>query len=452
MSRSGSRNETDMTTGSISRHLIMFALPLLVGNIFQQLYNTVDTWVVGNYVSNEAFGAVGTVGPIINLLIGFFSGLSSGAGAVISQYFGAKRPDKVHDAVHTAMVLTIILSVVFTALGILMIPFMLNFMKMPNENMKDATTYLTIYFAGATGLLFYNMGSGIMRAVGNSRKPFIYLVVSAVINTVLDLVFVLVFHMGVEGVAWATIIAQGVSAILVVIELMTTDTSIHLNVRDLRIDGEMLKKTFAVGIPAALQMAITSFSNVFVQSYINYFGSDFMSGWTAYGKIDQLILLPMQCLALACTTFVGQNLGKNDPERAKKGITSATLMSIASTLILMMPVMIFAPSLTAFFNDKPEVITYGSFLLRLISPFYVFCCINQVFAGALRGAGDSKVPMVIMLFSFVVFRQIYLFFVTRFIANTVTLIALAYPAGWIVASTLVLIYFRHAKLSQKRLV
>jgi len=446
------RRDVDMTEGSIIRHLILFALPLLMGNIFQQLYNTVDTWVVGNYVSNEAFSAVGTVGPIINMLIGFFMGLSSGAGVVISQYYGAKKYDRVQDTVHTAIVMTLVLGVVFTFLGTVMAPVMVRFMKTPAEVIPESTAYLTIYFSGVIGLMIYNIGSGILRAVGDSRRPFYFLVVSAVMNTVLDLLLVLAFDMGVRGVALATVIAQGTSAVLVLITLMKTDTCIHLSLRRLKIHWDMLKKIIRVGIPAAIQMAITSFSNVFVQSYINYFGADCMSGWTAYSKIDQLIFLPMQSLALASTTFVGQNLGQNQVERAKKGVSISLLLSVISTVIVMLPVIIFAGSFVAFFNDKPEVVQYGTMFLRYITPFYVLCCVNQVYSGALRGAGNSRAPMVIMLLSFVAFRQIYLFVMANFISNTTLPIAMGYPAGWLLCSSLTYFYYKHAKLSKSRLV
>ncbi len=444
--------DVDMTVGSISKHIIMFALPLFIGNIFQQLYNTVDTWVVGNYVSNEAFSAVGTVGPIINLLIGFFMGFSSGAGVVISQYYGAKRFDKVEKTVHTSMTATFIFCILFTVLGVALVPLMLSLMKTPDDVLAEATEYLTIYFAGVSGLLIYNIGSGILRAVGDSARPFFFLVVSAVVNTVLDLVFVLCFNMGVEGVAYATVIAQGVSAVLVLIELMRTSSCIKLNIKKLGIDWEILGKIAKIGFPAALQMAVTAFSNVFVQSYINYFGSDFMAGWTAYGKIDQLMLMPLMAVSLASTTFVGQNLGVNNVERAKKGVRYSLLISVVSTVILMIPIMIFAPQFTEFFNSKPQVVKYGAMLLRLISPFYVLCCVNQVYASSLRGAGNSRAPMILLLFSFVVFRQIYLFIVTRFISNAVIPVALSYPAGWLVASILMTVYFKHVKLTDSRVV
>ncbi len=447
-----SRRETNMTEGSISRHLIDFAMPLLVGNIFQQLYNTVDTWVVGNYVSNEAFSAVGTVGPIINMLIGIFMGLASGAGVVISQYYGARRDQEVSDTVHTSMMMTLILAVVFTFLGISIAPAMLHMMKTPDNVFPESLAYLRIYFGGIVGLMVYNMGAGILRAVGDSQRPFYFLIVSAIINTILDLVFVLVFHMGVAGVAWATVIAQVVSAILTMYVLMRAHSSIRVNLSQLKIHMAEMKKIIRVGIPAAIQMAITSFSNIFVQSYINYFGADCMSGWTAYAKIDQLILLPMQSLALSSTTFVGQNLGANLPERAAKGIRVSLLLSVIATVVLMIPVLIFARPLVGFFNAKPEVVEYGAKLLMWMSPFYVLCCVNQIYAGALRGAGNSKAPMIIMLASFVVFRQIYLYVMANFISNEIIPIAIGYPAGWLICSAATLIYYKHTSLTATRLV
>ena len=440
--------EVDMTEGSIWKHLIRFAFPLLLGNLFQQLYNTVDTFVVGNFVSNAAYSAVGTVGPIINTLIGFFSGLATGAGVVISQFFGAGDRRSVSRAVHTSLVLTLIMGVLFTAVGIIASPTMLGFMKTPDSVMPEAITYLTIYFSGVIGLMIYNMGAGILRAVGDSTRPFIFLVVSAVINTVLDLIFVLAFDMGVAGVAYATVIAQGVSAILVVIALMRADSDIKVKITSLGLDFSILKKIVKIGIPAALQMAVTSFSNIFVQSYINYFGEDCMSGWTSYSKIDQFLLLPMTSISLASTTFVGQNLGRGRVERAKKGAATALIMSVSSVIILMIPVVAFAPELVGFFNPKAEVVEFGALFLRIISPFYVLCCFNQLYAGVLRGAGDATAPMIIMVGSYVLFRQAYLFVVANFISNTVIPIVMAYPAAWLVAATVTFIYYKRADLSK----
>jgi len=440
-----------MTEGSIFRHLISFAFPLLVGNLFQQLYNMVDTWVVGRYVSNEAYAAVGSVGPIVNMLIGFFLGLSSGAGVVISQYYGAQKHDKVSHAVHTAILMTVIMGIVFTGIGLAMTPYMLELMKTPENVLPESTAYLTIYFSGVLGLMIYNIGAGILRAVGDSQRPFYFLVVCAIMNTVLDLVFVLVFHMGVQGVALATILSQSTSAVLVVITLLRSDNCIKLIPKELKIHWDMLRKIFSVGIPAALQMAITSFSNIFVQSYINYFGDNCMSGWTTYAKVDQLLFLPMQSISLASTTFVGQNLGKNQVCRARKGVTMSLIMAVSSTVIMLIPVLLLAPQIVAFFNDKPEVIEYGTLLLRWISPFYILCSFNQIYSGALRGAGNTKAPMIIMLVSFVAFRQVYLYTVSQF-WNEILPIAMGYPAGWLLCSSLSALYYHKARLEKTRLV
>ncbi len=445
------KRDVDMTEGSIFRHLITFAFPLLLGNLFQQLYNMVDTWVVGRYVSNEAYAAVGSVGPIVNMLIGFFLGLSSGAGVVISQFYGAQKHDKVSQTVHTSILMTLILGVIFTLVGLVMTPYMLQLMKTPENVLPESTAYLSIYFSGVLGLMIYNMGAGILRAVGDSRRPFYFLVVCAVLNTVLDLVFVLVFKMGVQGVALATILSQGVSAILVTITLLRADNCIRLIPKSLRIHWDMLKKIFLVGIPAALQMAITAFSNIFVQSYINYFGDNCMSGWTTYAKVDQLLFLPMQSISLASTTFVGQNLGKNQVQRARKGVSLSLTMAVSATAVMLVPVLVFAPQIVAFFNDKPEVIAYGTLLLRWISPFYILCCFNQIYSGALRGAGNTKAPMIIMLVSFVAFRQLYLFVVSQ-LWNEILPIAMGYPAGWLLCSTLSALYYHKTRLEKTRLV
>ena len=447
-----SRRDVDMTRGNVYGLLIEFAVPLLLGNLFQQLYNTVDTWVVGNYVGKEAFSAVGTVNPIINMLIGFFMGLSVGAGVVISQYYGAKQTDKVSDTVHTALVMTGVLGVLFTAIGVSMTPLMLKFMKTPADVLPEAKRYLTIYFSGIFGLMLYNIGAGILRAVGDSQRPFYFLVLSASLNIVLDLLFVLAFHMGVAGVAYATILSQGISALLVLFVLLRADNCCRVQVRKLKMHWDVLKKIVKVGIPAAIQMAITAFSNVFVQSYINYFGADCMGGWTAYTKIDAFLFLPMQSVAMGATTFVGQNLGVNDVARARQGVSAALRISALITVALMAPVVAFAPHLVRFFNDTPEVVEFGTLFLRMMSPFYVLCCVNQILAGSLRGAGDSRTPMFIMLGSFVVFRQIYLFCITHFVSNTIVPVALGYPAGWLVCSTATYLYFRFAHWEKHRIV
>jgi len=263
---------------------------------------------------------------------------------------------------------------------------------------------------------------------------------------------VLVFHMGVEGVAYATIIAQGISAVLVMITLMRSTASVRLLPRDLRLHLDIFSKIIRVGIPTALQMAVTSFSNVFIQSYINFFGSDCMGGWTAFIKVDQFIILPNKSLGLAATTFVGQNLGSNQPERAKQGVRTALLMSLSISGLIALLVVIFAPHLVTIFNDKPEVVTYGTMFLRYITPCLLCTCVNQVYSGALRGAGNSRAPMLIIMFSYVVFRQCYFFIMSHFIINQPLPIATGYPAGWVVACTLLILYYRHTNLQKNVLV
>ena len=434
----------DMTQGTIWKHLLAFALPLMIGNLFQQLYNTVDSIVVGQFVSKQALAAVGSTTSIINMLVGFFSGVSVGAGVIISQRFGAKDPEGVHKAVHTTISLTLIIGLIGTVVGIVLAPIMLTLMKTPQDVFVEAKAYLQIYFGGISGLMLYNMGSGILRAVGDSRRPLYFLVFSSCVNIVLDLLFVLGFHMGVEGVAYATIIAQFSSAALIYFTLYRTHDVHRFQPKKLRIYPEMVRSIIRVGLPAGLQQALTSFSNVFVQGYINSFGTNCVAGWSCYHRIDQFILLPMQSISMASTTFVGQNIGHRDLERTEKGIRTAVMLSIVVTGILIGLVVIFCAPLIKIFNDDPGVVEYGVMFIRLISPFYLIICFNQIYAGALRGAGDAKAPMFIMLFSFVLFRQLYLAIGTQFI-NTEWFVGLGYPAGWAMCSTLQLLYYYKSK-------
>jgi len=420
----------DMTEGPIAKQLISFAAPMLIGLIFQQLYNTVDTIVVGNFVSAQALAAVGTTGPLINSLLGFFNGFSAGATVVIARAFGARSPRDVHNAVHTTLLMTLLLAAFVTAAGLLLTPTLLRLMRAPADMLPDATTYLRIYFLGISGLMIYNMGAGILRAVGDSKRPLYFLIFSALLNTAGDLLFVLVFHLGVAGVAYATILAQGLSALLILYVLITSDGIHRLQPRKLRIHGSTLKKIIAIGLPTALQSAITAFSNVFVQSYINVFGSSCAAGWSIYGKLDQFALLPLQSISMASATFVGQNLGALNIPRAKRGIRSALAMGMGCTAVLMLPLMLFARPLLSLFNQEEEVLYYGCMFVLWISPFYLFACVNDILGGALRGAGESLATMICMLMSFVVIRQIYLYVISC-LTHSALLVGLGYPLGWV---------------------
>ena len=299
----------DMTTGNINLLLLQFAAPLIVGNLFQMMYNTVDSLVVGNFVGKEALAAVGSTTMIINMLVFFFNGVSTGAGVVISRYYGARQQDRLHTAVETTIFVTFVCSALFTVIGVAMVHPMLVLMSTPDDVMDAASKYLTIYFTGISGLLVYNMGSGILRAVGDTRRPLLFLIFTSVVNAVLDLLFVIVFPAGVAGVEYATIIAQFLSAGMVLLLLSKAKDVYRLTWRDLRCDYSILKQIFIIGLPAGVQSVLTAFSNVFVQSYINSFGSDCMAGWSCYNKLDTFIMLPMQSMSQAATTFVGQNIG-----------------------------------------------------------------------------------------------------------------------------------------------
>ncbi len=412
--------------------------------------------MIGQTGENGAYAAVGSVGPIINILIGFFLGLSDGAGVVISQFYGAKDDTNVKESVHTSILLTVIMGVVFTVIGVLMTPLMLRLM-LHTDSAADsvfpfAKTYLTIYFSGILGLMIYNMGAGILRAVGDSRRPFIFLVVSAVTNTVLDLLFVFKFKMGVAGVAYATIIAQFVSSVLVIVTLVRSNGALKLTLRGLRLNKKILGKIFRVGIPAALQMAVTAFSNVFVQSYVagvNGIKEFCLGGWTTYTKVEQFIFLPIQSIALAVTTFVGQNFGCGNIKRARRGTYVSYGIATGVTVCIVIIVELLTNQLSGIFNPDENVIFYSNMLLRYLTPFYLLCCVNQVFASSLRGVGNAAAPMIIMLASFVGFRQIYLFVVTNFISNELLPVAAGYPAGWFVCAVTILIYFRHYKVGER---
>ncbi len=431
----------DMTEGSIIKQLILFALPLMVGNIFQMLYNTVDSIVVGQYVGKEALAAVNSTTMIINMLVFFFNGFSVGAGVVIARHFGARDHDRLHTAVETTMAMTFVFCLLFTAIGILGVRPMLRVMSTPEDVMDDAVTYLTIYFGGITGLLIYNMGSGILRAVGDTTRPLLFLVLTSVLNIILDLLFVLALDAGIAGVAWATILSQFISAVLTLRLLTRAKDIYYLSWKDLRIDGGVLRSIFSVGLPAGIQSVITAFSNVFVQSYINFFGSSCMAGWGCYNKLDQFIMLPMSSVAMAATTFVSQNIGAKREERANRGTVTAILISLTVTAVIAFALYFFADPALRLFTQDASVIEYGVLFLHANVLYLLFNCVNHVLAGALRGRGDSQGPMVIMLASFVAIRQIYLFVVTRYIANTPFLVGFGYPVGWTSCFLLEVTYF-----------
>lgn len=444
------RRDVDLTQGVIWKQIVRFALPLLIGNIFQILYNTVDTLVVGNFVDKQALGAVGMMGAPINALVSFFIGIANGATVVISNFFGAKDDDGVSRSVQTTIALALMASVICTIMGIFAAPLLIKMMKTPIDMQAYAKEYLVIYFAGISGLMIYNIGAGIMRAVGDSRRPLYFLIVSAVLNTVLDLVFVVGCGWKVKGVALATIISQGISAILVMLALTTTHASYRILWKGLKVHMPIFRRVIKIGLPAAIQSTITSISNVFVQGYINGFGSGCAAGWTVYGKIDQYALLPINSLAISATTFVGQNIGAKDVKRAKNGIKITLVMAFVCCVVVGIPLLTLSGFLVGLFNRDTEVLFYGSTFLKMMSPFYFLCAINQMLAGSLRGAGHSTGPMAIMLASFVAFRQLYLY-VCSTLFDSIYVVTLAYPMGWMMCSLLMVIYYKKSNWEKKYL-
>ena len=438
--KQSSTKSMDMTSGSIVKLLIAFSLPLLMGNIFQQLYNTVDSLVVGNFVGKEALAAVGSTTPVINTLITFFNGVSLGATVIISRYFGAHNDERLHSAVETTLALTFISGVLCTIVGIYGAPWLLRFMDTPDDVLPSASTYLRIYFAGVSGLLLYNMGSGILRAVGDTKRPLYFLIFSSIMNIFLDLLFVIAFNMGIAGVAYATIISQFVSAFMILFLLTKSKENYRFVWKDLRVDMSIVKQIFSIGLPAGLQQAITSFSNVYVQSYINGFGSGCMAGWSSYSKIDSFVMLPMMSMGQATTTFVSQNIGAGDLGRAKKGTNTSLFMSGAISLAIATLLWFLAPQFAALFSQDSEVVSYCTLFLRQNIFFLAICCVTQVYSGTLRGVGNSTTPMIIMLCSYVAFRQVYLYIVKQ-VCYTPNLIGFGYPAGWMVCALLTTLYY-----------
>lgn len=437
----------DMTSGPIMKQLILFSLPLLFGNIFQQFYSTVDSVVVGNYasmdpaVNADALGAVTSVGPAVSTLVGLFVGFSTGASVVVSQYFGARNRRALRASVHTSLVTTFVMGLILMVIGYFASPAFVAFMNTPETIAPLSVTYLRIYFLGIEGLMIYNMASAILRAIGNSRIPLYFLILTSLLNVVLDLIFVINFHMGVAGVAWATNLSQFISAALSLVVLFRSREDYGITLREMKIDPTILHKIFYIGLPAGAQMAIISFSNIFVQGYINRFGNASTSGWGAFGRVDAFVILPLQSLALAMTTFVGQNAGAGNIKRIKKGISSCILLALIVTYAICILEFIAAPQIIYFFNQDPDVIRFGTLFVRLNCLFDGVAALNQIHACALRGVGDAKAPMIIMIFSFVIFRQIYLFICTH-LTDSIYPVGIAYPCGWVVCSLIMYLYFR----------
>lgn len=429
--------------GVIWQQLLVFFFPLLFGTFLQQLYNTTDAVIVGRYVGKEALSAVGgTTGTLINLFIGFFVGISSGATVIISQYYGGDLKEEVSKAVHTAIALAVTAGAVIMVVGILGAPLALRWMRTPEDIMPYSLTYIRIYFAGSIANLIYNMGTGILRAIGDSKRPMYFLAGSVTLNIFLDLLFVIQFHWGVMGVALATVASQILSAVCVCVTLMRTRDSYRLNLRKVRFYDGMMGKIVRIGFPAGLQSLMYTSSNVIIQASMNSFGTNTIAAWTAYGKIDGLFWMTISAFGISITTFVGQNFGAGQYNRMKKGIRICSAMAFGTTIILSIILMLAGPYIYALFTKDPQVIEKGLEILYFMAPTFVTYVTIEILSGALRGMGNSFIPMVLCGLGICALRVLWIFIAVPFWPD-VKMLIVSYPISWVITSILFIIYYRY---------
>ena len=429
-----------MTEGPIWRRLVAFAIPLFLGNLFQQLYNTADSLIVGNFLGSNALAAVSSSGNLIFLMVGFVNGIAVGAGVVVAKYYGAKKYDAVQRVIHTIAALGILCGIALTFIGILAAPQILVLMGTPENVLPNSVVYFRVYFSGSLAFVMYNFLVGILQSVGDSRHPLIYLIISSMVNVVLDLLFVAVFHMGVGSAAFATVISQFISALLCLRQLMKSPAEYRLSLRKIRIDRVMLGQIISNGLPSGIQNSIISLANVVVQSNINKFGEMAMAGCGSYAKIEGFGFLPITCFAMALTTFISQNLGAREYGRAKKGAVFGVICSLILAELIGVGIYTLAPQLIAAFNGDPQVVAYGTAQAHVAALFYFLLAFSHCMAGILRGAGKSTVPMFVMLICWCVIRVTYITLTVRIIPD-IRVIFWAYPITWTLSSIAFLIYF-----------
>ncbi len=438
-----------ITEGVIWKQLLAFFFPILMGTFFQQMYNTVDTVVVGRVVGTEALAAVGATGPLVSMVNGFFIGVSSGATVVLSQFYGAGDRDGVSRAVHSGITLSVVLGVMLTVLGMGFSRQVLELMDMPENCMEDATNYLRIYFAGSIATVVYNMGAGILRAMGDSRRPMLFLMATCLLNVVMDILFVAVLDMGVAGAAWATVLSQVISAVLPIGVLRKLPQT-PLEWRKMRIDGELLRRILRIGIPAGLQMVTFDFSNILIQSGINSFGEVTMAAWTAHGKTDAFTWMISGAFGVAITTFVGQNFGAQNYRRVRQSVWICMGMSVALVGAVAAVLLSFRSQILGIYTDNPEVIAVGSFIMLSIMPFNVIFMPIEVLAGTFRGVGNSLMPTVITGSCVCLFRILWLETAVRR-WHTLRMLTLCYPISWAIAATVFLIVYFRGNWLKKRI-
>ena len=439
-----------MTDGNIWKLLIIFSIPLILGNLLQQMYNTADSIIVGNFVGSNGLAAVGSGTALINLIIAFSQGAAVGAGVIVSQNLGARDKQKTKLAVHTAMCIAIILGVILSAIGVIFSRDLLVWMKTPKSVLKVSVLYLQIYCGGLIFNVIYNMATGILNAAGNSKRPLIYLAIASVTNIILDLVFIKALKWGVKGAAIATDISQALSCVLAVGYLLRVNSDYKLIVKELKIYGNTAKQIIRVGLPTAIQNMVISFSNVLVQSSVNSYGATAMAGYAAYLKIDGFNILPVLSISMAVTTFTGQNVGAKKPDRIKKGMWNALIMGVVYTVIIGVVILLTSHTVLGLFTKDNEVITYGQLAMKYFCPFYFLLGILNILAGTVRGAGKGVPPMLILLFSMCIFRILWIKIALPFY-STIDGVFILYPISWFVGMVLMIIYTKFGKWLPKGL-
>ena len=437
-----------MTSGDYRKKIIYFALPIFLGNLFQQFYNTADSLIVGNFLGSHALAAVSSTGSLIFLLIGFFLGFSSGSGVIIAREIGARNDANTERAVHTAVMLGIGFSILMTVAGVFGADAMLRMIGIPAEVFHDASLYVRIYFAGSTGLVMYTIFVGILQASGDSRHPLYYLITSSIINIILDLLFITVFHMGVDGAALATIISQLISMALAGYRLMNIDSACRIMLSKLKIDPSFLKEIFAYGLPTAMQGCVIDFANLMIQAYVNSFGPNAMAGIGAYSRIEGFMFLPVTAFGIALTTFVSQNIGARQEERAFQGIRFGTVCTLISIELIGVAIYVFAPQLISMFIQDPDVIYYGVLRARICSLFFFLLGFSHVTSSVMRGLGKPVVPMAVMLICWCAVRVIAILLLGDTF-HSVAFVSWLYPITWFLSS-LVYVY-QYYRIYQERI-
>ncbi len=438
-------NKNEITEGIIWKQLLIFFFPIVIGTLFQQLYNTVDAVIVGRFVGKAALASVGGSAAVLTYqVVMFFTSLANGAAVIISQFYGAKNSERLHTALHTAAAFSIIASILISAAGFLATPVLLSIMKTPADIMPDSIAYLRIYFLGITAMLIYNMGAGIMRAAGDSKRPLYYLIVCCILNIVLDIVLVVFFKMGIAGAAAATIISQAVSAILVVRALMVSYDLIKLVPKDIRIDFPLLISQLRIGLPGGIQSCMYGLTNIIIQTSINQFGTDTAAAWAAFGKVDSIFWAVSGAFGISITTFAGQNYGAGKLDRIYRSVRVCLGMSLALCGSILAALLVFAHPLLALFTSDETVIDIGAYMMLNIVPSYVIFIFVEIFTGALRGIGDVMIPTLITLGGVCLVRLPWILIVTP-IRKELFTILVSYPIAWAATALLLVPYYFYRK-------